>query len=160
MKETLYRVPIGAPFDGTGAGLMLLALLAYGVARYFYQKNRLHWKAFWLHTAGVMTICDGFLFPVGLFFCGIFLGIPKNLGMVLLVLFAASFVAGLVATLIAISAEDSMRNREQKLRGMAEEGRLMIIYGNLIGFGYVLYCLAKFIAHIIFPPDEGFTNDG
>jgi len=139
MKETLYGAPLSAPFDGTGALWALVAMLAIGIVHHVYKKDRLYWKAFWLYVAGMMAICNCLIFLAGLFLWWMILGIPENFGTALLALLTASFLAGLVVASIAITTDDPMGNREQKLRGIAEEGRRMCIYGNPVGFVYLLY---------------------
>lgn len=107
--------------------------------------NKLYWKAFVLYAVGLSAICNLLLLPVVLILL-FWLASGTGLDFFFKAWIVGSILTGGIVSLMMISLAHmctTSMDKRRMLADLAEEGRLMIIYGNIIGALFLLICVGR-----------------
>lgn len=109
--------------------------------------------AFELYATGITVICASLLLPIVLLVWNIFGALPveDDLNWFCLYWTLMSIVVGILVTTGLLLSVDTVFEKKLLLLTMLEEGRLMCIYGNIIGIWVLLFCIGRRVWKNVFP---------
>lgn len=100
----------------------------------------LRWKAFVLYALGIIAIIDLLFAPIVLLIWTIIVRGMPDLSRLYEPVFLGSILTGIIVSAVL---EEISKKRKEWLMELAEEGRLMIFYGNLPIATVLLFCIGE-----------------